>query len=353
MPFVELSAVTKAFDGVTVINQVDCGVEKGEFFCILGPSGCGKSTLLRLIAGLEKLDGGLIAVGGKPVSDSSVHVAPESRNVGIVFQSYALWPHMTVAGNVEYPLRTAKADPARRRDETAQALRSVHMTEFADRRPHTLSGGQQQRVALARCLTQKPAVVLMDEPLANLDMHLRGEMLREFREFRDSSDSTIIYITHDQSEAMSVADRIAVMFEGRLVQVASPESLYDAPADADIARFIGVSSVVRGTLKDKGTAVWDSHHLPVRSNGSTEPGQTVDVCIRPEAIHVGEGPINARVSAATYLGGRYLAELSIGEATLRAYVNGGYRPAVGDTVNCTVRDGWTMPTPKPSAVGAE
>ena len=214
MPFVELSAVTKAFDGVAVINQVDCGVEKGEFFCILGPSGCGKSTLLRLIAGLEKLDGGTITVGGKRVSDSGVHVAPESRNVGIVFQSYALWPHMTVAGNVEYPLRTAKADPTRRREETAQALRSVHMTDFADRRPHTLSGGQQQRVALARCLTQKPAVVLMDEPLANLDMHLRGEMLREFREFRDSSDSTIIYITHDQSEAMSVADRIAVMFEG-------------------------------------------------------------------------------------------------------------------------------------------
>ena len=244
--------------------------------------------------------------------------------------------------------------PPRRREETAQALRSVHMTDFADRRPHTLSGGQQQRVALARCLTQKPAVVLMDEPLANLDMHLRGEMLREFREFRDSSDSTIIYITHDQSEAMSVADRIAVMFEGRLVQVASPETLYDAPADADIARFIGVSSVVRGTLKDSrarrcGTAII----LPVRSNGSTEPGQTVDVCIRPEAIHVGEGPINARVSAATYLGGRYLAELSIGEATLRAYVNGGYRPAVGDTVNCTVRDGWTMPAPNSSAAEAE
>ena len=270
-------------------------------------------------------------------------MAPESRNVGIVFQSYALWPHMSVAGNVEYPLRTARVDAERRRDETAQALRSVHMTEFAERRPHTLSGGQQQRVALARCLTQRPAVVLMDEPLANLDMHLRGEMLREFRSFRKSSDSTIIYITHDQSEAMSVADRIAVMFDGRLVQVASPEKLYDAPADAAIARFIGVSSVLRGTLEEPGRAVWDNQVLPVRSNGAAAAGQPIDVCIRPEAIHVGDGPIIARVTASTYLGGRYLAELSVGRETLRAYVNGGYRPAVGDTVSCAIRDGWTMP----------
>ncbi len=279
-------------------------------------------------------------------------MAPESRNVGIVFQSYALWPHMTVAGNVEYPLRTAKVEAARRHDETVRALRSVHLTELADRRPHTLSGGQQQRVALARCLTQKPAVVLMDEPLANLDMHLRGEMLREFRSFRESSDSTIVYITHDQSEAMSVADRIAVMFEGRLVQVASPETLYNAPADAAIARFIGVSAVLRGSLNENGTAAWESHDLPVRCNGSTAPGQAVDICVRPESVHVGEGPVAARVVAATYLGGHYLTELSVGGDTLRAYVNGGYRPAVGETVNCTIRDGWTMPadeSPPPEA----
>ena len=343
MAFIDLEDVCKSFDGTTVLDRVSCGLEQGEFFCILGPSGCGKTTLLRLVAGLEKIDSGSIAVAGNVLSGPDRHVQPEDRNCGIVFQSYALWPHMSVTGNVEYPLRVAKADKTSRRDVTDDALRSVRLAELAHRRPHTLSGGQQQRVALARCLTQKPELVLMDEPLANLDMHLREEMLSEFRAFRGKSRATILYITHDQAEAMSVADRVAVMMDGRLIQVADPEVLYAEPANAAVARFIGLSSVLPGRLENGGTASCLGGGVAVRADRGLKAGDAVQLCVRPEAVHVGEGPLKGRVSAVTYLGGRYLTRLSAGGESIRAYVNSGRRPVVDGTVDFAISDAWAMP----------
>ena len=211
---------------------------------ILGASGCGKTTLLRQIAGFDKLDAGRIVIGDTVVSSTAHHIPPERRRIGIVFQSYALWPHMTVAENVAYGLTVAGVKEPERARRVAAALTLVELDGFADRRPAALSGGQRQRVALARCLVTEPSLVLLDEPLANLDVHLRAAMEDEFARFHARTGTTMIYITHDQAEAMALADRIAVMDRGRLLQVATPSQLYREPADETVAGFIGEGMVV-------------------------------------------------------------------------------------------------------------
>ncbi|WP_372890859.1 ABC transporter ATP-binding protein, partial [Rhodosalinus sp.] len=245
---VEIDTLHKSFGGRPAVAGVTATLEPGQFFVVLGPSGCGKSTLLRLVAGLERPDAGEIRLDGRSVSSQDHHVPPEGRAVGVVFQSYALWPHMSVRDNVAFP---AEAQGIRRGDARARAathLAAVALEGHAERRPAELSGGQRQRVALARCLAGGARTVLMDEPLANLDPHLRGRMEGEIARFHRETGVTTLYITHDQREAMALADRIAVMWEGRFLQVAPPQEIHDRPATEDVARFIGRAAVLDATL---------------------------------------------------------------------------------------------------------
>ena len=248
MARVVLRGVTKRFAETIAVDRVDLDVADGEFLAVLGPSCCGKTTLLRLIAGFESPDAGEIALGTRIVASDHATVPPEDRRVGVVFQSYALWPHMDVARNVGYALEVARLAPADRQTRVATALALVGLESFAHRRPNELSGGQRQRVALARCLAMSPELLLLDEPLANLDAHLRAAMIEEFRAAHARTGITTIYITHDQAEAMALATRVAVMDAGRIVQSAPPAALYREPANAMVGRFIGRGTILPARL---------------------------------------------------------------------------------------------------------
>jgi iron(III) transport system ATP-binding protein len=351
MARVELEGLSKSFGAVRAVADVTLDIADGEFLAVLGPSGCGKTTLLRLLAGLERADGGRIVVAGAPQSAPGLHVPPEKRGVGVVFQSYALWPHMTVAENAAYPLRVAKVPPAERERRTAEALAAVELGALARRKPHELSGGQQQRVALARCLTARPGLVLMDEPLANLDMHLRERMLAEFRDFHARSGATIVYITHDQAEAMSIADRIAVMEAGALVQAAAPEELYAAPANAHVARFVGVSTLVPGVVvagtvnRSCRVAALD---LTVEAGTAADLAAGADVLLvlRPEDVRIVASGAPARVRRSAYLGGRFLVELETAAGiTLKAFCE--RRTADGERLAIAIARAWCLPADAP------
>src|SRR6202521_4292189 len=242
---VELRGLTKRFGSVAAVDDVSLRIEHGLLVCLLGPSGCGKTTTLRLIAGFIEPSAGEIRVGERIVSSSARTLPPEQRHMSMIFQSYALWPHMTVAENVAYGLRLRKND----RDTIARKLKSIltttHLEHLADRYPGELSGGQQQRVALARALVVEPETLLLDEPLSNLDANLREEMRFEVRRLHDQYRYTTVYVTHDQAEAMVTADRIAVMNLGRVEQVATPYEVYDKPRSEFVARFIGRTNILR------------------------------------------------------------------------------------------------------------
>lgn len=239
MTSASLLNVSKSYGRTPVLENIGLTINSGEFLAVLGPSGCGKTTLLRLLAGFETPTSGEVRLGDRTVASRGIMVAPEDRGVGIVFQNYALWPHMSVAENVGYALKVARLPRQVREARVREALETVDLAPFAERRPADLSGGQRQRVALARCLAAKNNLVLLDEPLANLDVHLRATMEEEFRRFHRESGATLVYITHDQSEAMALADRVAVMDKGRILQCASPRQLYSEPANATVAAFIG------------------------------------------------------------------------------------------------------------------
>ncbi len=348
MTAVDIAALTKRFGATTAVDGIDLAIASREFVAILGASGCGKTTLLRLLAGLERVDGGSIAFGGRRVSAPDLHVPPETRDVGVVFQSYALWPHMSVADNAGYPLRARRVDAAERAERTQAALDAVELTALAERKPHALSGGQQQRVALARCLTARPGLVLMDEPLANLDMHLRERMLEEFRRFHARAAATVVYITHDQAEAMSIADRIAVMDKGRILQVAAPEELYRRPASAAVARFVGVSSLIEtrasaGTVNGRITVQPFGRAFTVPTAADLIDGDAVTLVVRPEDAVIRAGGIPARVTRAAYLGGRFLIEVDVDGQALRLY--GERRVAPGETVPVILETGFALGDP--------
>lgn len=344
-----LDGVTKRFGQAAAVDGVDLAVANGEFLAVLGPSGCGKTTLLRLIAGFERVDGGSIAIGGHPVSAPRLHVPAERRRVGIVFQSYALWPHMTVAGNVGYPLSVAgiRGQPYEARVDAALDL--VGLGGYGERRPAELSGGQRQRVALARCLVMEPSLVLLDEPLANLDVHLRASMEDEFAAFHAKTGATMVYITHDQAEAMALADRIAVMDGGRIVQVAPPRSLYAEPATPMVAGFIGKGAVVEVTVLE----VEETRAL-VRIGESTarlrcRPGTTAGpalACLRPEGLVPGGEGLAATVRRATYKGGATSLDVvpdALPGTVLPLLVGEGPVPEAGTALRVSVRDGWVIP----------
>jgi iron(III) transport system ATP-binding protein len=360
MAEVTLTGLRKSFGVVEVLKGIDLRIEDGDFAVILGPSGCGKTTLLRSIAGFERLSAGSIAVGDRLLSGPDLHVPPEERRMGIVFQSYALWPHMTVAGNVAYALKVEGVPRAERDARVAAALRTVGLDGFAERRPASLSGGQRQRVALARCLAMRPALVLLDEPLANLDPHLRAAMQQEFAAFRREARTTMLYITHDQAEAMALADRIAVMDAGRLLQAAPPATLYREPADATVARFVGeglvLSAVSRGAagpgrcmVEILGTST------EARCASAPAPGARVAVCLRPGNAMLARDGLPARIVNLTYRGGGYRAEAAAEGAPGIRFALDLPEPtpvAEGAAVRIAFQDGWVLPMADAGAIAS-
>src|SRR6187401_1277437 len=260
-----LKGLTKRYAAVAVVDHIDLSLHEGEFVSLLGPSGCGKTTTLRMIAGFIDPSEGTISVGDRLVSSPANTLPPERRNMSMIFQSYALWPHMTVAENIIYGLKLRKMDRDTIGKKLDAILRTTKMAPLAQRYPGELSGGQQQRVALARALIVEPETLLLDEPLSNLDANLREEMRFEVRRLHDAYRYTTVYVTHDQSEAMTTADLIAVMNAGKVEQAGSPEEIYDRPRSEFVARFIGSSNVIRGKGLDA-TRI-DFAGTPLRCSG--------------------------------------------------------------------------------------
>src|SRR5499426_1744007 len=277
---VELRGLVKRYGSQAVVDDISLTIEHGRLVCLLGPSGCGKTTTLRLIAGFVEPSAGEIRVGEQVMSSPARTVPPERRNMSMIFQSYALWPHMTVAQNVAYGLELRKVDRATIKRKVAQILATTQLGQLADRYPGELSGGQQQRVALARALIVEPETLLLDEPLSNLDANLREEMRFEVRRLHDAYRYTTVYVTHDQSEAMTTADLIAVMNAGKVEQLGSPEDIYERPRSEFVARFIGSSNVVKGKTLD--AARIDFAGTPLRCSGEPiKTGAATPVSIRP------------------------------------------------------------------------
>jgi iron(III) transport system ATP-binding protein len=278
-----LEGLCKSYGDVVATAGVDLEVEAGSSCALLGPSGCGKTTTLRLIAGLERPDAGRIEIGGRVLADGSTFVAPEKRRIGMVFQDYALFPHLDVAGNVGYGLGR-KPD----RDRVAEVLELVGLEAEADRPVHELSGGQQQRVALARALAPTPELILLDEPFSNLDAGLRDRLRQEVREILSRAGVTALFVTHDQAEALSIAETVAVMRDGKVAQLGTPEEIYSRPSSRWVARFLGEVEVVSGV------AAGGRVTCELGSFGSEEADGPVDVLLRPESIAIGlTGPDHA------------------------------------------------------------
>lgn len=310
MAELSLESLSKTFGDQTVVRDLSLTIPEGAFTALLGPSGCGKTTTLRILAGLERLSSGRLTLGNRLLADAATHLPPEARNMGMVFQSYALWPHMTVAENVGYPLKLKKVNGAARHKQVLAALEVVELAAYADRSPQDLSGGQRQRVALARCLVSEPQVVLLDEPLANLDRHLRATMEQTFREFHRRTGATFVYVTHDQAEAMALASHIAVMHRGELMQWGTPQELYQQPHSAWVAGFIGKGSVLNlaSATQDRHLDGIQLHHGLSVSDGVRHP-----VLVRPEHVEIGESGLAATVENCIYQGERYLLALRLAD----------------------------------------
>ncbi|GAA3935520.1 ABC transporter ATP-binding protein [Microbacterium soli] len=305
------------FDGtsVPVVKDVTFTIEPGMFYSLLGPSGCGKTTTLRCVAGLERSNGGLISLDGEVLSTDRTHVTPDKRGIGMVFQNYAIWPHMTVFANAVFPLQVSgtKVSKAEARARAMDALELVQLDHLAQRPATALSGGQQQRLALARALAHRPRLLLLDEPLSNLDAKLRDTMRNELRSLQRELGISALYVTHDQSEALSMSDRVAVMNGGRIVQEAAPRELYDRPADRFVADFVGRANMIDAVVQDvdgAGDAVVEALGTSLRTPvpGGVSVGEGVTLTVRPESLRWHEGAqdrpnvLPARVVRVEFLG---------------------------------------------------
>ena len=284
----EISNLTKRFGNFVALDQLNLSIDSGEFVTLLGPSGCGKSTTIRMIAGLEKPDGGSITIDGTEVSRPNMVLPPESRNMGMVFQSYAVWPHMTVFENVAFALKMRKVPKETIPGRVRQMLDLVGLGGLEHRYPTQMSGGQQQRIALARALAAEPSILLLDEPLSNLDAKLRESMRFEIRSIQQRVGITAIYVTHSQEEALTMSDRIAVLNQGKLLQVGTPEEIYHRPINRFVANFVGLANFFEGQVVGRS----DGHYLVrlasgdvirVVDNGTDHP-ESVEVLVRPEEI---------------------------------------------------------------------
>ena len=333
MDALTLHGVCHAYNGILAVDSVDLTVGEGKLVCLLGPSGCGKTTVLRIAAGLELLQQGRVFIGKSEVARPGASTPPEERGVGLVFQDYALFPHLTVAENVAFGLRGRPA--VERLDGPKQMLELVGLADLAGRYPHTLSGGEQQRVALARALAPRPRLLLLDEPYSGLDIHLRNQVRDDtLRVLRMAGISTMI-VTHDPEEAMYMADHIAVMRAGRILQQGTPSELYNAPANAFIAQFLSDVNAMHGTVEG---GVVPSIFGGLNANG-VEEGARVDVLIRPEALHLdGDGGEAATVDSVRPLGYSSIVTLRMDAdgCELRARVRGVDAPIVGERVSLSL-----------------
>lgn len=335
---VHIDGVTKRYGTATAVDDLTLDVQQGEFLSLLGPSGCGKTTTLRMIAGFEYPDAGDIRISGRSV----LNLPPYRREVNTVFQAYALFPHLTVAENVAYGLQQRRVPKAEQRERVSEALDMVQLRAFADRKPTQLSGGQQQRIALSRALINRPSVLLLDEPLAALDRQLREEMQLELKLLQARLGTTFVFVTHDQAEALSMSDRIAVMRAGRIEQLDAPDAIYAEPASAYVASFIGQQNFVHGTVRADGEAVdtaigviagrWGGEHVAA--------GQPAVAAIRPEYVRLEQregGGIPGRVLGVSHLGETLQVAVRVGEdATFLSRMPAPTAPRVGvdDAVRC-------------------
>ncbi|MBL8333503.1 MAG: ABC transporter ATP-binding protein [Rubrivivax sp.] len=351
MALIEFDRIVKSYPGAAApaVAGLDLGIEAGEFITLLGPSGSGKTTTLMMLAGFEAPSSGEIRLDGKPIQS----LPPHRREMGVVFQSYSLFPHMSVAGNVAFPLQVRKVPAAEQQQRVRAALDKVRLAHLADRRPQQLSGGQQQRVALARALVFEPRVVLMDEPLSALDKKLREELQLEIRRLHRELGVTMVFVTHDQAEAMTLSDRVAVFNHGRIEQLATPAALYDHPANAFVAGFVGDNNRLEGQAVPEGLRLPDGRVLPARAIGAVAAGAAAQLCVRPERLQLapaGGGGLAATVVDAIHQGDhwRLVARLQGLEATWFAklaprQMPAGLEPGQSVQFHFSHDDAWLFP----------
>lgn len=346
-PVLEFRGVTKRFGSLAAVDQVGFEIAAGEIFTLLGPSGCGKTTTLRLIAGLEEPDGGEILVKGQPVAAprQGIYLAPDKRQMGMVFQSYAIWPHLTVFENVAFPLRVRREPHVSIKERVLRALETVGLSGLEERGATELSGGQQQRVALARALVYEPSILLLDEPLSNLDAKLREQMRFEIRALQRKLRLTVLYVTHDQAEAMTLSDRIAVMNRGHVEQLGNPAEVYERPATSFVADFLGRTIRFEGTVVRNHTGYWfdlldGAGRILLDRNRCQEflGGESVRLLTRPEDIQIiAEGEllqneVAAAIAEIAYLGDHFEYSLRVGEMSLLLPATKRERFSVGSRV---------------------
>ena len=339
MATVNIQNVTKAFGDNVVLREFNATFRDGEFITLLGPSGCGKTTMLRIIAGFEKPTAGEVFIDGTLVSGGKTFVPPEKRGIGMVFQSYAVWPHMNVFDNVAYPLTIRHVPKAEVKASVERVLGIVHLSQYAERFPSQLSGGQQQRVALARALVAEPKLLLLDEPLSNLDAKLRESMRFEIKEIQRKLGITVVYVTHDQTEAMTMSDRIFLINRGEIQQCGTPQEIYNSPVNQFVADFLGKVDFFKGEVKD-GRIVFPAMGGQSIPYAGPRTG-AVDVAIRPENLFFTEsGVLQGVLETQYYLGDVDDCRVRVGDTLVRVITNGYDHQTLrdGQAVSLCVRD---------------
>jgi putative spermidine/putrescine transport system ATP-binding protein len=340
--FLSIQNVRKAFGATTVVQDFNLDVERGEFVSFLGPSGCGKTTMLRIVAGFEEPSAGVVMVGDKDVTN----LKPNQRDIGMVFQAYALFPNLTVAQNIGFGLKVAGVPRAESDARVAEMLSIIKLPEFGGRYPYQLSGGQQQRVALARALAPKPKLLLLDEPLSALDAKVRVSLREEIRSIQKKLGITTIFVTHDQEEALSMSDRIVVMYGGKAEQVGTPFEIYNKPATRFVASFVGTLNILEGTVSDpaSGTVSINGSEIALkRALDGKAAGDEISLALRPEAISVGNHPgrdssIAGEISDVSFLGSVIRVRVGVGKnaVSLDTFNSPSTPPpVVGETANIT------------------